>query len=144
MSILKETRHPNILLLIGAYLTQDVLYMVSEMLAGDLWTALADPTREQELHWTARQGPMQSAAGQFWRTSCSSLHRHLLQIASHARSRLLWMCRGQSIALDISQGLCHLHQTCVLHLDVRPRPLVKLLLHACTDARAFVCLCIKR
>lgn len=38
---------------VGAYLSADCLFMVSELMAGDLWSALADDARQQELHWDA-------------------------------------------------------------------------------------------
>ena len=54
ISILHSCRHPSVVLMLGAWLGQDQLYMVVELLDTDLRKALDDPDRQQELRWERR------------------------------------------------------------------------------------------
>ena len=47
-------RNPHVVLFIGAYLGEQQLYMVQELMAGDLATALADPKQQEQLRWQNR------------------------------------------------------------------------------------------
>ena len=54
ISILHSCRHPSVVLMLGAWLGQDQLYMVVELLDTDLRKALDNPDRQQELRWENR------------------------------------------------------------------------------------------
>ena len=43
--------------MLGAWLGQDQLYMVVELLSTDLWKALADPDMQEDLQWYSRHDP---------------------------------------------------------------------------------------
>ena len=51
VSILHDCRHPHVLLLLGAWLGEDQLFMITELMEIDLWRALACPSMLQDLRW---------------------------------------------------------------------------------------------
>ena len=54
VSSLHDCRHPNVVLMLGAWLGQDQVFMVQELLQTDLRKALNDPGRQEELRWDNR------------------------------------------------------------------------------------------
>ena len=54
VSVLHDTRHPHIVLMLGAYLGQQHMYMVQELLHSDLYCALGSEKQRAVLHWGAR------------------------------------------------------------------------------------------
>ena len=54
VSVLHDTRHPHIVLMLGAYLGQQHVYMVRELLHSDLYCALGCEKQRAALRWGAR------------------------------------------------------------------------------------------
>ena len=54
VSVLHDTRHPHIVLMLGAYLGQQHMYMVQELLHSDLYCALGCEKQRAALRWGAR------------------------------------------------------------------------------------------
>ena len=54
VAILHGCRHPSVVLMLGAWLGQDQLYMVVELLSTDLWHALNEPRKQDDLRWNKR------------------------------------------------------------------------------------------
>ena len=54
VGILYECRPPNVVLMLGAWLGQDQLYRVQEVLSTDLWHALNEPSMVDDLRWENR------------------------------------------------------------------------------------------
>ena len=55
MSILHDCRHPNVVLMLGAWLGLEQLYMILELMHTDLWHALDSVEQQPALHWNNRQ-----------------------------------------------------------------------------------------
>ena len=71
VGILHECRHPSVVLMLGAWLGQDQLYMVQELLATDLWHALNEPSMLDDLRWDKRCARLLLAARQLPAALCS-------------------------------------------------------------------------
>ena len=54
VAVLHDTRHPHIVLMLGAYLGQQHMYMVQELLHSDLYCALGCKEQQAALRWGAR------------------------------------------------------------------------------------------
>ena len=78
VAVLHDTRHPHIVLMLGAYLGRQHMYMVQELLHSDLYCALGCKEQQAALRWGARCA---SRAGRALHvgTCCASviLHGHL-------------------------------------------------------------------
>ena len=52
MAVLKRVRAENIVRFLGICITTDKTMLVTELMeGGDLWTALNNPARKEELSW---------------------------------------------------------------------------------------------
>ena len=55
VSIMHDCRHPNVVLMLGAWLGAEQLYMVMELMHTDLLHALRCPAQQATLRWDARR-----------------------------------------------------------------------------------------
>ena len=55
MATLQRMRHPGIVLTLGGYFSKDVMYILTELMAIDLASALDAPEWHKQLQWEARR-----------------------------------------------------------------------------------------
>ena len=94
VSILHDCRHPAVVLMLGAWLGEEQLYMIVELMHTDLWHALDSIEQQPNLRWDNRHASLLDCC----KMAC--LHvtaRHLLIAASVF---MPWLPGGQGTHLE--------------------------------------------